>query len=393
MLFTSESSGNWSVPGTWAQPGIPGPGDTIQINPGNVVTLTSSLSVGDAGPSAVVIELGGVLALTANITLTIYGAVIDLGDIDLALGATLNFASGPPPVPPVPIPAPIFVHRASWQDAFSGIWTNLWREDAWSVDRANPLWTVEPGMPREYSEAELSPLQLQLSPPPANAGSLEIITVDPLLIDITNPSATFNLPDEWIHAVKWAALAEILSSDSQINDPLRAKYAEHRYQQSVTFARDARSILRTLVNNIPLPLDSLASIDAGNPFWRNSSGPPSLAGVLYDFLIPVDVPDQAYGVTSDVVESAPIPLTPASFLPIGEEDLAHIVDYALHVLLFKCGGDEFTSTMSLYDGFMNAIAMRKGVNLAKIRYLTPLFGQVQKESQERPDRIEQEVGT
>ena len=33
----------------------------------------------------------------------------------------------------------VYVHRASWQDALSGAWTNLWRDDSWGSGRTRPL--------------------------------------------------------------------------------------------------------------------------------------------------------------------------------------------------------------------------------------------------------------
>lgn len=299
--------------------------------------------------------------------------------------------SPPPPQGTVAFPSEVvYLHRVSWRDQWSGQWTNLWREDAWAVDHADPDWTLEPGSPLRYSESELAPLELQLSPAPQNSGVLEAISVNSLQIDLTNPNATFQIPDEWIHAVKYAALQDIFSSESQCQDTVRAQYCEMRYQQAMDFAKNARSILRLTMNGVPLPIDSLAAIDAGMPFWRNQSARPQLGGVLQDLFALAPVPDQPYGLTVDVVQSAPIPVNGSGPIPLGPEDIPHIIDYALHILSFKCGGKEFTDSFPQYDAFLGAVAGRVGINKAKIRYLTPLFGQPQKENQERPDRMETE---
>jgi hypothetical protein len=293
---------------------------------------------------------------------------------------------GVPPNPSGTISFPqssVFVHRAQWQDQMSGKWTNLWRQDEWALDHGNPSWTVEPGSPLAYSESMLAPLTIQLSPAPSAIGSLETLTVDSL--EVIGP---LGIPDEWSHAVKWGALSELLTAESQLHDPLRAQYAEQRYQQAVTFAQDARSILRLQLEGVPLPIDAMANIDAGIPYWRNTSGVPYLAGVLYDIVCPVPgIPSRVFGATADVVQSAPIPLEPANQVPIGREDLDHIIDYATHILAFKCGGKDFTDTMPGYDGFMKAVSSCKGVNAAKIQYLTPLFAQPQMEWAVRPDRL------
>ncbi len=291
----------------------------------------------------------------------------------------------------------VYVHRAAWLDlgpgGAPGAWTNLWREDAWSVDHGNPQWTIEAGPPVEYSEAELAPLMLQLSPPPSNAGGLEILAVESLVLDLTDPTQTFDIPDEWIHAVKYAALADLFGPNSQIYDPLRAGYCEQRYSQAIDFAKTARSLLRVMVGNVPLGIDSLAALDAGHPSWRNQLGTPGLAGVLYDILAFDSQPYASLGVTVDVAQSAPIPLLGSDFIPLGSEDIGSLVDYCTHVLTLKCGGKELTGTMPDYDSFMRAASQRMGINRAKIRYLEPLFGMPGREWSARPDKMAQTGAT
>lgn len=283
----------------------------------------------------------------------------------------------------------VYVHRASWQDQISGAWTNLWREDSWAIDHSDPTWTLTPGNPQVYSEAENAPLQLQLVPPPVASGTLDAITVDSLLINTANANAVFNLPDEWVHAIKYAALEDLFSSESQNKDALRAQYAEMRYQQAMDFARKARSIIRLLGEGVPLPIDSFAALDAANPYWRNQSGRPQLVGVVYDFLaFSPGAPDQAYGIAADVVQSAPIPVSGVDLIQLGEEDMPHLIDYVTHILTFKCGGKEFQDSFAQYDSFLDAVAGRTGINRAKMRYLSPILGTAQKEERERPDRME-----
>ncbi len=295
----------------------------------------------------------------------------------------------PPPQGTAPLPnTTVYLHRLGWQEAWTGQWANLWREDAWAVDHSSPDWTLKPGIPVQYSESELAPLEVQLSPAPQNPGVLESVAVNSLQIDTTNPNATFNIPDEWIHAVKYAALQDIFSSESQNKDSLRAQYCEMRYQQAMDFARSARSVVRLLVNGVPLPIDSLNAIDAGLPFWRNQASRPQIGGALYDLVALAPVVDRTYGLAVDVVQSAPIPTDMAFAIPLGPEDIPHIIDYATHILTFKCGGKEFTDSFAQYDSFLGAVSGRVGINKAKIRYLTTLLGQPQKEEAERPDKIE-----
>jgi hypothetical protein len=282
----------------------------------------------------------------------------------------------------------MFIHRAAWLDLPGGVWTTLWREDSWAADHADTNWTVTAGTPRAFTEAEDSPLQLGLIPPPTNEGLIEAITVDSVQMDLTDPAATFAIPDEWIHAVKWAALSDILSSEGQIKDGVRASYAEARYTQAVSFAADARSILRVLIGNRPMPLDTITALDRGDFTWRNQSGAPKFAGAAYDLLtFSPGVLNQTYGAAVDVARTAPLPAAGGDFIQLGSEDINNLLDYVSHVLTFKCGGKEFTGTFGNYNSWLGAVAGRKGINRARVRYLDPLFGVTQREWAERPERV------
>jgi hypothetical protein len=300
--------------------------------------------------------------------------------------AALAFAS-PPPGGLFAFPqTAVYVHRAAWQDAASGQWTNLWRQDNYAADAAMPQWTLNPAVPYAYSESDLAPLQIQLIPAPVASGSVEMVTVNSLAIDLTNPNATFNIPDEWVHALKWSALSDLFSAESQATDPVRAQYAQMRYDQAVAMAKSARSIARLTYNNIPLQIDTLNNLDAGLHGWRNQSGPPQTAGVMFDTVaLNPGSPAAGYGISVDVVQSAPLPLLPGSEIPIGSEDIGHLIDYIMHILVFKCGGREFQQTFPQYNDFMTAVASRNAANAAKIQYLKPLLGQPSKEEDERPE--------
>jgi hypothetical protein len=323
----------------------------------------------------------------------------------------------------------IFLHRLSYLGGITRTWVNLWRDDAWGIDHASPTWPLLTGVPVAFSESENSPLDVQLIPPPATTGLLEGVTVDSLVVDTTDATAVFDVPDEYVHAIKYAALADLLASESQLADPMRAQYAETRYQQAVAIALEARSIIRLLIGDpgtpgsattypftvtvtdatsatasvncsitinapappavaaVPLPIDTLANIDAGMPFWRNQVQKPTVAGIVADLLAVASVPDRVYGIAADVVRAAPLP-GPAEYIQIGREDLQHLVEYVVHILTFKCGGNEFQSTFAGYDAFLSACVGRNNILAADARYLTATFNKPRAEQHQRPDRIE-----
>jgi len=214
---------------------------------------------------------------------------------------------------------------------------------------------------------------------------VEAFTADSFALPPLDATA-LALPNEWVHALKYKALAILLSSASQLNDPLRAQYCQKRYEQYIEFAHMATSVQRVLVNGEPMPLDSLSNYDAADPYWMNTTGKPTAAVCMYDWvsLVPAQL-DQLYGVAVDITPSAPLPI-PARFMPVGREDLPTIEKYVRHILTFKCGGKEFTNTISEYDSYMHAVDGRKRINKAKIQYLEPLFGVSRKDDQMRSDQ-------
>ena len=111
---------------------------------------------------------------------------------------------------------------------------------------------------------------------------------------------------------------------------------------------------------------TLTSLDAGYPYWRNQTGPPNTAGVLFDTIaLNPGITDQAYSVSVDLVQPAPINMSDATQpLQLGDEDIAHIINYALNYLMLKTGGTEFKSTFDNYDSFMSAVSQRGKINQA-----------------------------
>lgn len=308
-------------------------------------------------------------------------------DSRLPLTLHPNFAPAGPGNDLVTYPgSTVFIHKLYWMDTFSGVWSTLQREDQWVIDKSIPWWTLLPGRPNIYSESEISPLTLQLVPPPDNVGLLEAVTVDTINVDAGNPVATLGIPDEWVYAVKYAALAHLLSAENQMRDETRAQYAEQRYQQALEFASDFPYITAVRAANVPLPMDTLSQLDFAQPLWRNFTGYPQNCATLYDMLVfNPGIAPSANGISVDVVTPAPLP-GPQDYIQLGEEDMDHLTQYVTHVLRFKCGGQEFTSSMGAYDAFMSAANDRKAVNQARIQYFEPLFGWYGREQAIHSDR-------
>lgn len=345
------------------------------------MSLEPPSGVSGAGMSGQ-INIGSILIAIANACYKFF--------VDAGIPFSINVVD-PSPIPDEQTAALpqrcVILHRCMWFDAFSGVWYPLWRQDAWTQDHGDVYAATEPSIPKSFSESELAPLMVQVYPAPVASGLLEAVTVDSQTLDLSNANQTFAVPNEWVHAIKYGALTDLYSGESQNVDPLRAKYADTRYRQAIMAVKGAKSIIRATSRNQQMSIDSLAAMDAGMPYWRNQTGNPSVAGVMYDILAVAPQPVQTYPVTVDMVRSAPIPLNGNDFIQVGREDIGNILDYASHILTFKCGGVEFQNTFPQYDSFMQAVERRKAITAAKILYLKAIFGQPKKEMEERPDSV------
>lgn len=266
------------------------------------------------------------------------------------------------------------ISRATWTDALTKIVTPLRKEDLWSADSYNPLWNIEPGTPYGYTTAEIKNSELQLIPPPNASGQVNLTYVQTLNLVIES-ATSFAIPDEFICAIKWGTLYELLATSNPSFDPLRSQYCLERYKAAIEATKQYNSIIKVQIAGKPASLDTLYNLDAGNPKWENIYGVPSQAGCSYDIVGLSKVPNRQYGVTCDVVRSAPLPTNGDDYIQLAREDVPYLFDYCRHILSFKLGGAEFLSTMPLYDNFLSGAAQRNKLLTDKTRYLTPLFNQ------------------
>lgn len=299
----------------------------------------------------------------------------------------LTFTTVPSPAPPINTiqldNSIALITRCAWIDGATGIVTPLRRTDPFGAQSYSPRWNLAPGKPYGYSQAEAMPGAMVLVPPPLASGAVHMTYAQTLAL--TPAAATsFSIPDEFAWCMKYGALYEILSTNSQGYDPIRSRYAMERYSAGVELAAQHRSILQVRSNDVPLSLATLGELDSGKPYWQTGTGAPRIAACAYDLLAFYRVPSAVYSITCDLVQSAPLPAADGSFLQIGREELPYIFDYCRHILQFKIGGTEFVQSMPLYDNFLKGASQRSRLIGVKARYLTPLFTQSVMEEAELP---------
>lgn len=294
--------------------------------------------------------------------------------IDTRIPLTTGTVNAPsPPIPTVALNQSVaLITRAAWIDAATGIVTPLRRTDSYAAQSFSPVWNLNPGRPYGYSQAEAMPGTVTLVPPPAGLGSIHLTYAQTLNLAVA-AGTSFAVPDEFAFAIKYGALYEVLSTNSQGFDPIRTKYCAERYKAGIELAAMHRSLIQARANDVLLPLSTLADLDSIRPFWQTGSGTPSVAACAYDLLAFFRVPNSVYSITCDLCQSAPLPVAAGDPVPIGREELPYLFDYCRHILSIKLGGVEFVQSMPLYDNFIKGASQRSQLINVKARYLTPLF--------------------
>src|SRR6266404_414139 len=267
------------------------------------------------------------------------------------------------------------IRRVAWIDP-NGKFTVLWRSNEWAASAFRLAWETSPDVtPSAYSSAAEPPVTLQVIPPPVNNGQVELLAI--LTGATLNPSAgvLLGIPDDFTWAIKWGALADLLSKAGQAHDTLRANYCEQRYKEGILLAALHTSAVQGLINGVQTQIQAVKSFDTFNPSWQNSTPgqPVNLALASWNMLAVSPPPDAvAYSVTLDVVRNAPLPVNANDFVQLGREELDALIDYVEHLAMFKIGGIEFMETLPLYQNFQRLAAVYNETLKATIAQVEPM---------------------
>jgi hypothetical protein len=246
------------------------------------------------------------------------------------------------------------VRRVSWVDYAAGH-NHLWRMDEWEAQAQLPTWAYNPeAPPTGFSLILTPPVRIQLVPPPALGGRLDMLSSNSGTA--LTGGVLLGIPDDWAWAIKWGALADLLSNEGQGKDPDRAAYCEERFQQALAVARHDPDVLWAQVNGRPVTLMALQDLDSGYPTWQDETGTPAYLAVERDMVAVYPVPDGVYSVTLDVLRPAPIPVLSTDVVQFGPEILDTIIAYAQHIAAFKEGGAEFASTKLQFNDLLRLAA-------------------------------------
>ena len=66
-----------------------------------------------------------------------------------------------------------------------------------------------------------------------------------------------NMPDDWTWVVKWGALADLLSKESNAKDVVRAEYCKKRYEEGLALLDNAPLVLAARISGKPVAVDAV----------------------------------------------------------------------------------------------------------------------------------------
>lgn len=246
------------------------------------------------------------------------------------------------------------IRRGAWLPT-SGSISPLWIDDVWAEQAyENSYLQTPPGTPQIITVSAEPPLSFDVDIQPNVPGDYELLTIEAGGALSTAASTVMIVPDDWTWVLKWGALADLFSRESNAKDELRAQYCEARYRQGLQLLTSSSALLAMRVDNVPMQIDTVHSADAFNSSWEASTpSQPDTALVAGLNLIAVTpTPDAGpYSLSATVSRNAPLPLVGSDPIQTGRDEYEAVIGYAQHLAAFKMGGAEFMATVPLIEHF------------------------------------------
>lgn len=243
----------------------------------------------------------------------------------------------------------------------------LTREDASAWDHFEPDHLQTPSLPASWGVDEGPPLVIDLDVPVSIPGNL-----DPIALvsgpTFAPPALTpLGVPDDWSWLVKWGALADLLSLESEATDLPRAKFCEQMYMNGLKIMKAANWLIMAEINGVPVDIPSMAEMDQFDPEWEENEVNSYVVTAGTDLIAPCPVLEvgETAGVTLTVVGNAPVPANDTDYVQIARDNFDAVLSYAQALAMFKQGGSEFLAAQPLIDTFFDS-ARRTNARLAKM---------------------------
>lgn len=130
----------------------------------------------------------------------------------------------------------VCTQRCVWQ-ANDGSFVEIPRGDGWEADHALVDWPYNQGTrPQIYTDGEVPTLQIETIPASNQPGAIGLLyAYQPTLL--TGAGTNFTVPDEFVPAIKWGTISDMLAKVGRAHDPERAAYCEQRFNEGVQAAQ------------------------------------------------------------------------------------------------------------------------------------------------------------
>ena len=124
--------------------------------------------------------------------------------------------------------------RVLWITA-DGATRELTRSDTWEADHGMPSWSYIEAPPKIFFDGG-TPATLRIMPIPGTDGTIQVHYV-PMAALLTGDGEGFTVPTEFVHFIRYGALADMFSKIGRAQDGGRADYCAKRFQMGAEVAQ------------------------------------------------------------------------------------------------------------------------------------------------------------
>lgn len=288
-----------------------------------------------------------------------------------------------PNSPTISVPAKaIQTLRGYWIPKLAGA-------DAYALMKGDP-WVnaayvedLTPSDPETFSAGMEVPGQITITPPPDAPGNVELLLIESQALLIATVPTSMILPSDFVPALLWGALSDLLGSGTEKQDQERAEYARKRYEQFVELLQHYPFVFSASADGVPIYVDAVEVLDFYEPNWRTTSANPSVVGLAAQNLVAFPTAAKM-NVVLFLCANASLPTADGDCIVLGQEVIDAILDYAQHTASFKMGGADFQATMPLFEHIVKLAAQRNAKIAAMSTFRDVLYGRVNREEQENP---------
>jgi len=138
----------------------------------------------------------------------------------------------------------------------------------------------------------------------------------------------------------------------------------------VQLAQLWNTVQQPFVNGVSMLTATIQEEDYFNTSWQTAAvtgAPTDFITIAPNLIAVAPVPDgvRPYSVACDVVRNFPVPVADTDYVQVGREELDTLVDYTVHLALFREGGQEFADTMPLAQNMLTAAQQYNGILAAE----------------------------